>query len=57
MNQFLCLKSYLQNFHITLKPQPRIEPTPESDVVINSGDTWEVNCTGEAPLEWDYSNR
>jgi hypothetical protein len=25
--------------------------------VINSGDTWEVNCTGEAPLEWEYSNR
>ena len=34
----------------------RIEPQ-QDHAVINSGDTWEVNCTGEAPLEWEYSNR
>ena len=34
----------------------RIEPQ-QDHAVINSGETWEVNCTGEAPLEWEYSNR
>ena len=34
---------------------PRLGLEEDSEV-INSGDTWQVNCTGEAPLEWDYAN-